>query len=246
MSADWTVHDTFEGPDFDLDRWSSGNPPLPGGGVAPLEPDAQVAVGEGVLTVSIPRFTRSDDSFQSADNVKFLYFSEPVDLTEAGPVTFAVDLKVRNHGGDPSDVRLGMATLNVVDLGTGLVFDICGTESRLVAIHEGLPFLRGPEGAFTHTVMEPFARVGDLREFRTCEITLDRGAGSAAWSVDGEGIYKVENTEIPSSVALGFGIFTIWPIEDGVSRCLRGQGLEASWRLPRYRRASRRKSEHQR
>jgi len=238
MNADWTVIDSFEGPDLDLDLWTRGTPPLPDGGMAPLEPDAQVAVGEGALTVDIPRFTLSDDSFQPADNVKFLFFSEPVELTEAGPVTFAVDIKVRNHGGDPSDVRLGMAALNVTDLRGGLVFDICGTESRLVAIHEGLAFLRGPEGAFTHTVMEPFARVGDLREFRTCEITLDRGAGTAVWTVDGERIYRVDHAEIPASVSLGFGIFTLMPIEDGVSRCLRGQGLEASWRMPRYRHGS--------
>jgi hypothetical protein len=236
-SRDWTVYDSFEGPDLDPDLWTGGCPPLPDGGLAPLEPNAQVSVGRGAVTVSIPRFTLSHDSFQSADNVKFLYFSEPIELPDDGAVSFAVDLEVRNHGGDPADVRLGMATLNVVDLSGGLVFDICGTESRLFAIHEGLAFLRGPERAFTHTVMEPFARVSDLREFRTCEITLDRGAGSASWTVDGERIYRLENTEIPPSVALGFGIFTIMPIEAGTSRCLRGQGLTATWRSLRYRRA---------
>jgi hypothetical protein len=69
----------------------------------------------------------------------------------------------------------------------------------------------------------------DFTRLRECVITLDRGASTAAWTVDGQAIYKAR-TLIPERVQIGLGIWTMLPIRDGRSQSLEGQGLEARWR----------------
>ena len=55
--------------------WSPARLPLPTGEHIPLDPNAELAVGEGEVRVAIPRFSLSHDSFQSADSPKYLAFS---------------------------------------------------------------------------------------------------------------------------------------------------------------------------
>jgi hypothetical protein len=50
--------------------------PLPTGGEQlQLDPNAELAVGEGEVRVMIPRFSMSHDAFQSVDSVKCLTLS---------------------------------------------------------------------------------------------------------------------------------------------------------------------------
>jgi hypothetical protein len=52
--------------------------------------------------VRIPRFSLSSDTFQAADSPKYLIFStRQFELPPDRPVTFAVDLAVKNIGGEP-------------------------------------------------------------------------------------------------------------------------------------------------
>ena len=50
------VYDELGGPDLDATRWSPARLPLPtGGDHLPLDPNAELAVGEGEVRVTIPR-----------------------------------------------------------------------------------------------------------------------------------------------------------------------------------------------
>ena len=232
----WSIYDTCEGGALDSGLWASVSPPLPGGGYAHHDPNAQVSCsGNGVL-VAIPEFSQSHATFQLADAVRFVMLSRGFSLPGDGPATFGVDMGARSLGGTSLDVRLGAASFNVVGQEGGLVFDIIGTSSRVYALHERLAFAVGEDAAFTYLIESPLLPIEDDPDaFRSCEITLDRRRGSAEWSVDGHTIYHQEQIEIPANVKFGFGIFTLMSLTTTSAQRLQGRGLEAAWRRFRFR-----------
>jgi Family of unknown function (DUF6081) len=239
VSLEWTDYGGLDGPGLDRNLWSPGNPPLPDGARSAEDPGAEIVVADQTVSVTIPRFSHAHDSFQPADNVKFLMFSQQLALPEVGPATFGVDMAITTLGASSADIRLGMASLNVVDERSGLVFDIGGTSTRMIAVHEALSFAVGEDAAFTYLVESPFVDLSDdLTRFRSCEIVLDRDRGSAEWLVDGQAIYRQTGVPIPAQVKFGFGLFTLYPIRDGVSRSVQGQGLRARWRRFRHKGAA--------
>jgi Family of unknown function (DUF6081) len=208
--------------------------PLPTGEHVPVDPNAEVAVAEGELRVTIPRFSLSNDEFQAADSPKYLAFStRQFDVPADRPVTFAVDMAVQNIGADPADYRRGIAAFHVFDLEvTSRVFAVCGTSTRAVALHEQLPLGGGAAAEpFYHVVESPYADFDDdFTRLRECEVTLDRSRSTAIWRVDGQRIYEANGTLIPERVSVGIGIWTMLPIRDGRSQANVGQGLDARWR----------------
>jgi hypothetical protein len=235
----FVTYDELSGPDLDAARWTPARLPLPTGEHVPLDPNAELAVGEGEVRVTIPRFSLSNDRFQAADSPKYLVFStHESELPPDRPATFAVDLAVRNIGGDPADYRLGMAAFHVFDLDVSQrVFAVVGTSTRVLAMHEHLGLGGGGAGEpFYHVVESPYEDFDDdFTRFRACEITLDRSRSTAAWRVDGHTVYEAHGTLIPEHVRIGFGIWTMLPIRDGRSRSLEGQGIDARWRGFRVR-----------
>jgi hypothetical protein len=230
----FVTYDELRGPDLDAALWSPARLPLPTGGEhIPLDPNAELAVGEGEVRVTIPRFSLSHDRFQSADSPKYLIFStREFELPPDRPATFAVDLAVENIGGDPADYRRGMAAFHVFDLVSQRVFAACGTSTRVLALHEQLGLGGGGAGEpFYHVVESPYEDFDDdFTRLRACEITLDRSTSTAAWRVDGRTVYEAHGTLIPDHARIGFAIWTMQPIRDGRSRSLAGQGLSARWR----------------
>src|ERR687895_1758293 len=113
----FVTYDDVRGPDLDAARWSAARLPLPTGGEhVPLDPAAELAVGEGEVRVTIPRFSLSHDSFQAADSPKYLTFSTgEFELPPDRPATFAVDLAVENIGGGPAGYLPGVAALLPLD-----------------------------------------------------------------------------------------------------------------------------------
>ena len=102
----FVTYDELRGPDLDAALWSPARLPLPTGDHVPLDPNAELAVGDGEVRVTISRFSLSDDRFQAADSVKWLALStRQFELPPDRPVTFAVDLAVQNISGDPVDSR---------------------------------------------------------------------------------------------------------------------------------------------
>jgi Family of unknown function (DUF6081) len=237
-SDDFVTYDELRGPDLDAERWSPARLPLPTGGEhIPLDPNAELAVGEGELRVTIPRFSVSHDTFQPVDSAKYLVFSTgQFELPPGRPATFAVDLAVKNLDGEPGDFRRGMAAFHVFDFDVSKrVFAVCGTSTRVFALHEELGF-GGAGEPFYRVVESPYEDFNDdFTRLRACQITLDRGRSTAAWRVDGRTVYQTHGTFIPERVRLGFGIWTMLPLRDGRSRSLDGQGLHARWRRFRVR-----------
>jgi hypothetical protein len=232
---DFARYDDFSGPDLDAARWAPVRLPLPTGGEhTPLDPNAELAVGAGEVRVTIPRFSLAHDTFQSVDSVKYLTLStSEFELPPDRPATFAADLAVNNIGGDPTDFRRGIAAFQVGDLELSKrVFSVCGTSTRVFAMHEHLPLGGGGSGEpFIHVIESPYEDFDDdFTRFRTCEITLDRGRSSATWHVDGLKVYEAQGTLIPERARIGFGIYTMLPIRNGRSRSLEGQGMNARWR----------------
>jgi hypothetical protein len=237
---DFVTYDELSGPDLDAAHWAPTRLPLPTGGEhIPLDPNAELAVGEGEVRVTIPRFSLSHDRFQSVDSVKYLTLStRRFELPPDRPVTFAADLAVENIGGHSSDFRQGIAAFQVADLDvTKRVFSVCGTSTRVFAMHEHLPLGGGGPGEpFIHVVESPYEDFDDdFTRLRACEVTLDRSRSTAAWHVDGRRVYEAHGTLIPEHARIAFGIFTMLPIRDGRSRSLDGQGMNARWRRPRVR-----------
>jgi hypothetical protein len=226
----FVTYDELTGPDLDAARWSSPRLPLPTGGEhIPLDPNAELAVGEGEVRVTIPRFSL-------AHSAKYLIAStRQFELAADRPATFAVDMAVENIGGEPADFRRGMAAFHVFDPGASKrVFAIVGTSSRVLAMHEQVAPADGGGGElFYHVVESPYEDFDDdFTRLRAGEITLDRSASTAVWRVDGHKLYEA-HTLIPERAAIGFGIWTMLPARDG--RSVDGQGVNARWRRPRVR-----------
>ena len=236
----FVIYDECNGPDLDAARWNPARLPFPTGGAhIPLDPNAELAVGEGEVRVTIPRFSLAHDSFQPADSAKYLIFStSQFELPHDEPATFAVDFAVRNIGGEPGDYRRGMAAFHVFDFEVSKrVFAVCGTSTRVLALHEQLGLGGGGAGEpFYHVVESPYEDFDDdFTQLRTCEITLDRSRSTADWRVSGRRVYEAHGTLIPERVRIGFGIWTMLPTRDGRSRSLDGQGIDARWRRFRAR-----------
>ncbi len=235
----FATYDDLAGPDLDAARWGPARLPLPTGGEhIPLDPNAELAVGEGEVRVTIPRFSLAHDTFQFVDSPKYLTFAtRRFEVPPDRSATFAVDLEVENIGGEPDDYRRGMAAFHVFDFDVSKrVFAVCGTSTRVLALHEQLGLGGGGAGEpFYHVVESPYEDFDDdFTRLRACEITLDRSNSTAAWRVDGRTVYEV-NTLIPERAQIGFGIWTMLPIRDGRSRSLDGQGMKARWRRFRVR-----------
>jgi hypothetical protein len=229
---DFVTYDEFVGPDLDAALWSPARLPLPtGGDHLPLDSNAELAVGEGEVRVSIPRFSMAHDSFQPADSAKYLIFStRQFDLLPDRPATFAVDFAVANIAGNPADYRQGLAAFHVFDFEVSKrVFAVCGTSTRVLALHEQLGAW-GADEPFYHVVESPYEDFDDdFTRRRDCAITLDRNSSTASWRVHGKKVYEATGTFVPERVRIGFGVWTMLPIRDGRSRSLAGQGMAARW-----------------
>jgi hypothetical protein len=228
----FVTYDELGGPDLDAARWRPARLPLPTGGEhIALDPNAELAVGDGEVRVTIPRFSL-------AHSAKYVIFStRKFDLPPERPATFAVDLAVANIGGEPADYRRGMAAFHVFDLEVSKrVFAVVGTSTRVFAMHEQVGLAGGGLGEpFYHVVESPYEDFeDDFTRLRASEITLDRSRSTAAWRVDGRKVYEA-HTFIPERALIGFGIWTMLPDRDGRSRSLDGQGLDARWRRFRVR-----------
>jgi hypothetical protein len=226
----FVTYDELTGPNLDAARWSPLRLPLPAGGEhVALDPNSELAVGDGELRVTIPRFSL-------AHSAKYVIVStRQFALPPDRPATFAVDLAVENIGGEPADYRRGMAAFHVFDPAVSKrVFAVVGTSTRVFAMHEQVAPAAGQAGElFYHVIESPYEDFDDdFSRLRTGEITLDRSGSTAAWRVDGHKVYEAQ-TLIPERAVIGFGIWTMLPQRDG--RALDGQGLSARWRRPRVR-----------
>jgi Family of unknown function (DUF6081) len=227
---DFVTYDELSAPDLDTALWRPLPLPLPTGGEhIPLDPNAEVVVGDGEVRVTIPRFSL-------AHSAKYLMVSTGrFELPADRPATFAVDMAVANIGGEPADYRRGMAAFHVFDPeASKRVFAVVGTSTRVFAMHEQVAPAAGAAGElFYHVLESPYEDFDDdFTRLRAAEITLDRSESTSAWHVDGHRVYEL-HTLVPERVVIGFGIWTMLPERD--RRSASGQGLDARWRRFRVR-----------
>lgn len=224
-------YDDFSGPELDPERWMFLQYPLPDGSTHVCsEPSATTSVGGGALKVRIEQFENTH-GVQIIDNPKHLLFStRAFEIPATGQCRFSVTMAGQGINTTPHDYRDGFAAFNVLDLAGGWVFDLAVSMDTVFAIHERLP-LPGVEQPFTHCVNAPLSGIDATpgTEHRYT-VSLDRGAGTAAWIVDGTTIYEIAGAEIPERVQVGFGVFTLHQVQDNASVSLRGQGFDAAWR----------------
>lgn len=226
----WTVYDPLTGPHLDPELWE----PLDLGTGPRLEPGARTTITDGILTLDIASFENAEPTDQAIDNCKHVVFSTgSFDVPADGSRSFGVDLRVEHAGDGVGDYRHGLVSFNVVDIATGLVHNIFSTGERYFAEHEWLPY-PGQDHPFTRVVDDPFflARLGSEPDdgFRRCEVEIDRGRGRVVWAVDGAVLHEASGLhDLPSSVHIGFGVFTLVPVEQG-GASVHGQGARASWR----------------
>jgi hypothetical protein len=231
--SEWVTYDELEGPELDPSLWA----PLDFGAGPMIEPDARTTVENGTVTVDIPRFTVADVSNQGLDNSKHVIFTtQTFRIPADGIARFSAELRseVRDESGD---YRMGFASFNVVDPATHRVFNILSTGERVFAEQELLP--GHPEDApFTRVIEDPFffSRRGihPTGEFLRCTTVIDRSRGQVLYTVDDEILHVAGGlTDLPEQVNMALGIFTLMPVDEGVSSA-HGQGGRASWRNVRY------------
>ncbi|GEL20632.1 DUF6081 family protein [Pseudonocardia asaccharolytica] len=227
-----TVYDEFTGPELDMSRWCYLQyPPGPDGTAwTCAEPGARTQVDDGTLSIHVERFERAHDQVQIMDNPKHLLLStESFTVPTGGAATFAMEMAATGINAAPRDYRDGFASMNVLDMASGWVFDACATGDTVFSIYERLP-MPGVGRPFTYVIEHPLAGLevapGLAHRY---EITLDARRGAAEWRVDGHLVHDVRGVEIPTRVNVGLGLITLHPVADGRSRSLRGQGLSASF-----------------
>jgi hypothetical protein len=146
------IYDEFTGPDLDMSRWVHLEYPAAPGGTSwrCAEPTARTEVGNGTLAVHVERFERAHDHVQIMDNPKHLLLStESFAVPPIGCVSFSIAMAARGINAAPRDYRDGFASMNVLDMASGWVFDLCLNSDTILAIYERLP-MPGVERPFTY------------------------------------------------------------------------------------------------
>lgn len=229
--------DAFTGPDLDAGRWSEGLWPLPDGSVWPFtEPHARTTVRDGELEITISRFSRYHDREQQPDNAKhFIVSRDSVPVTGGAPVRFSAEMSAEQLNTESGDYRDGFGTFCVCDYGTGMVFDLISTGSRVLAVLERLPVPGvAKSDGFTYVIDAPLDTPAVVPgRFVRCDITFDPADAMVSYVVDGRPLFTTSSLPaVPRALNLGLGMITLQPIVEGRSTSLRGQGLRATWRRP--------------
>lgn len=112
---------------------------------------------------------------------------------------------------------------------------MCTSGETAFAIIERLAY-PGATAPFTRVVSDPlFGLPATPGQLHHCEITIDKAAKRITWQIDGKTVHEALVTELPASLKIGVGIFTVHQVTDGASASLHGQGITAHWRDLRIR-----------
>jgi len=139
-------------------------------------------------------------------------------------------MKAKLHNGNFDDYRDGFGAFNVLDFGTGMVFDIItnGTNSWVIYEKLFIPGVTAPEESFTKVIPINYQIPAD--EALKCLLIYDSTDDKAEYYIGDQLVYKAQ--EIPAkikSLQTGFGIITLHPIENGKSVSCKGQGMDGTW-----------------
>jgi len=193
--------------------------------------NASVNYHDNSLNLIIDKFSSSHDHVQIFDNPKQLYLTKSSFKSGSnGLIGFSCKMKTRIINADPNDYREGFGAFNVLDFGSGMVFDIISNGSKLWIIYERLfmPGVTTMDQAFTRVIPINFSVDPELAP--NCLIIYDKNSDRAEYYVDDQLAYIAQNIPVKvESFQTGFGFITLLPIESGKSVSCRGQGGHGTW-----------------
>lgn len=219
--------------------WQIGGFTLPDGSEWKYrEPNATVIVEHEKLRVRANPLSRSHDRIQVLDNAKHMYFST-ARFTPPDDGTISIELAIagRRHNGRPGDLYDGMATVNLLDFGTGAAIDFFATNDKLATVYGRVLFpgvvaeppadLNRPTYFCIFNELDVPTKAGQTHLFR---ITYDKANDELWWFIDGEEVDH--HREVPfkmESFLVALGLMTEKPIDEDRSISLHGQGLTGEW-----------------
>ncbi|MBP1988828.1 DUF6081 family protein [Paenibacillus eucommiae] len=233
MAKAWTVGD-FDSILEEGKVWQIGAFPLPDGSLWRYrEPNAVVIVRNGILYVRAP-LSRSHDTVQILDNAKHMYFSaQPVEVPEAGEISFEVDIRARAQHTAPGDLYDGFVSLNLLDFTTGGALDFFVSNDQYASVYGVLPFpgVEVPETERTkYFCIFKEAREFAPREFNTYRITYNRAKDEAVFYVNGTEVRRERDVPVKfNQFRIALGLMTEKDITPEGSVSVHGQVIAGEW-----------------
>jgi hypothetical protein len=231
-----TVYDALSTSSVDATKWKLLSFRLDGGQTwTHEEPEARLHSLAGGLALTVDPFTRKHDGTHMFDDPKHFYVSTrtfPVSQTTA--TIFEVEMGAETHRSNAEDIGDAFAGFITVDFATGMVFDFVATGRKIGAIYERLliPGITDADTTFTYLVESPFSGIRtEPRRLHHYSVRFTAGERRVEWLVDGKLFFKAENIPVvPTQITLGFGLFTLKPVDSIGSTSLHGQGATGIWR----------------
>lgn len=233
MENQWTLGD-FHTILNEGEVWKIGGFPLPDGSYWEYrEPNAVVIVRNGILYVRAP-LSRSNDQIQILDNAKHMYYSaEPVQVPEAGEISFELQIRARSQNTKPNDLYDGYVSLNLLDFTTGGALDFFAGNDKYASVYAVLPFpgVQVPETDKTRYFCV-FKEDTDFeaREFNTYKITYNRASDEIVFYVNGREVRRECNAPVKfNQFTVALGIMTEKDLSPEGSTSLHGQVVIGEW-----------------
>ncbi|NIK75913.1 hypothetical protein FHS15_001013 [Paenibacillus castaneae] len=233
MANQWTLGD-FHTILNEGEVWKIGGFPLPDGSYWEYrEPNAVVIVRNGILYVRAP-LSRSNDQIQILDNAKHMYYSaEPVQVPEAGEISFELQIRARSQNTEPNDLYDGYVSLNLLDFTTGGALDFFAGNDKYASVYAVLPFpgVQVPETDKTRYFCV-FKEDTDFeaREFNTYKITYNRASDEIVFYVNGREVRRECNAPVKfNQFTVALGIMTEKDLGPEGSTSLHGQVVIGEW-----------------
>ena len=225
--------------DFDtiLDEgqvWKMGGFALPDGSFWEYrEPEAVVIVRNGMLYVRAP-LSRSHDHVQILDNAKHMYYSaKPVEVPEAGEISFELQIRARSKDTAPGDLYDGYVSLNLLDFTTGGALDFFAGNDKYASVYAVLQFpgVQVPQTDKTKYFCI-FKESEDFkaREFNTYKIAYRRGNDEAVFYVNGVEVRREKQIPVKfNQFIVALGIMTEKDLSPQGSVSVHGQTVIGEW-----------------
>jgi hypothetical protein len=226
------IYDDFTGAQLDPARWTILEPKDADGERHPYrDRNAQVRTGDGQLEVTVYPFTRFHDSAPLQNNAKQMYRStDRIAVPTGGELSVEVEMAVQTYGQIPYDLLDAFATVNLFDLGTGVVLDVAATNDTVYAVVERLliPGVTSPQEHYVHRVVLDVPTAPG-REHRYA-ISYHADTSQAIWYVDGARRYWAQVPVPVQGFHVGMALFSARDLIR-YSRAERehGQGATGRW-----------------
>ncbi|MHA0856567.1 DUF6081 family protein [Paenibacillus sp. CMAA1364] len=214
--------------------WKMGGFPLPDGTFWEYrEPDAVVIVRNEILYARAT-LSRKNDHIQILDNAKHMYYSaEPVQIPEAGEVSFELQIRARTQNTAPGDLYDGYVSLNLLDFTTGAALDFFAGNDKYASVYGILPF---PGVQVPQTDKQRYFCIFKedtnfkAREFNTYKITYHRAKDEAVFYLNGVEVRREKNIPVKlNQFTVALGIMTEKDLSPEGSVSVHGQTVIAEW-----------------